>query len=85
MHTDSTFVFSLDVEDVVFAERHFVGNADGLVFWCQSGFGWIDGPGIREKEGNGFKVEWVIEECCIIGDVEESTVFWKPKVIRSWA
>lgn len=80
--TNSTFVFSLDVKNVVFAERNFVWNADRLVFWGESGFGWVNGPGVWEEESNGLKVEWVVEECCVVSNVEESTVLCKTKPHR---
>lgn len=74
------FVFFLDVKNVVFVERNFVWNVDRFVFGGESGFGWVNGLGVWEEESNGFKVEWVVEECCVVSNVEEFMVFCKIKL-----
>lgn len=52
---------------------------DGFIFQPfdhRSYNGWVNGPGVWEEESNGLKVEWVVEECCVVSNVEESTVLW---------
>jgi hypothetical protein len=77
MHTNSTFVFPLNVKNVVFAEGEFVWDGDGIIFRGDGWSGRINGPGVWEKESDRLKVEWIVEESGIIGDFEKSLVFCK--------